>query len=121
MHKKLIILSLLILIAISFTGCITGPGGIAPSTMPITANDSYTIIERNVSGTDTAINIMGFIPIMTCTAYKALQNAKEENGADALINVTGYNKSLTLIFVNLQWMIISGDAIKFQRSGADIE
>jgi len=121
MPIKIISSCLLMIIVISLTGCISGPGGIAPSTVPITANDSFTIIERDISGTDTALNIMGFIPIMTCSAYDALQTAKQQYGADALINVTGHNKSLTLVFVNWQWVTISGDAIKFQRGGTDIE
>jgi len=121
MPIKIVSLCLLMIILISLTGCITSPAGLAPSTVPITANDSYTIIERDITGTDAALNIMGFIPIMTCSAYDALQTAKKEYGADALINVTGQNKSLTLVIVNWQWMSISGDAIKFQRSGADIE
>jgi len=101
------------------TGCVT-PGGLAPSTMPITANDNFTIVKRDASGTDTAMSIF-FIPVNTCSAYNALQIAKKDNGADALINVSAKNKSFSLIFMSWEWMTIYGDAIKFQREGAILE
>lgn len=102
-------------------GCVTSPGGIAPSTIPITANDSYTIIKHDAVGVDTAFSIL-FIPITPpCSAYQALTDAKEETGADALINVTGENKSVYLFIVNWQKVKIHGDAIKFQHAGAMLE
>lgn len=118
MFKK-IAKSLSILVTSSLlAGCITGPGGLAPSTIPITSTDSYTVIKNNAVGVDTAFSIL-FIPVTPpCSAYQALMDAKEDTGADALINVTGENKSVYLFIVNWQKMKVRGDAIKFQHAGA---
>lgn len=103
------------------SGCITGPGGLAPSTIPITANDSYTVIKHNAVGVDTSFSVL-FVPVTpSCSAYQALMDAKEETGADALINVTGENKSVYLFIVNWQKMKVRGDAIKFQHAGSVLE
>ena len=102
-------------------GCVTSPGGVAPSTMPITANDSYTILKKDAIGEDVSYSIL-FIPITPpCSAYQALQYAKKENKADALVNVTGQNKSVYFLFINWQVMRVCGDAIKFQRGGAIVD
>ena len=118
MSKKICFLCLGIIL-LFLTGCVT-PGGLAPSTMPITANDNYTIVKNDTSGTDFAMSIC-FIPVNTCSAYTALQIAKKDNGADALINVTAKNKSFSIIFMSWEWMTVYGDAIKFQREGAVLE
>ena len=115
--KYLVAIGALLLLA----GCVTSPGGIAPSTMPITANDSYTIIKKNAIGEDVSYSIL-FIPITpSCSAYQALQYAKEENKDDALVNVTGQNKSVYLLFINWQVMRVCGDAIKFRHGGAVVD
>ena len=118
MGKRIILLSIvagMLLIA----GCVT-PSGLAPSTMPITANDSYTIVKNEASGTDAAMSIL-FIPINTCSAYTALQEAKEVNGADALINVRADSKCFNIFIMSWEWITIRGDAIKFQHEGATLE
>lgn len=102
------------------SGCIASPGGIAPSTIPITAKDSYTVIKRDVSGLDWSVSLLG-ISLVPCSAYTALQNVKEENNADALINVTGDNMHYTLVLISWRHIIIRGDAIKFQRTGEIVE
>ena len=114
--KKLLIFVLIAFSAIILSGCLNTAGGIAPSTMPITAKDSYTVIKRDVTGADWSISIIG-IPLIPCSAYTALQNAKKSNSADALINVTAENKFIYLFFINWQKMMVRGDAIKFERSG----
>ena len=118
MSKKIILLFLGITL-LFLAGCVS-PGGLAPSTMPITGNDSYTIVKYDASGTDAAMSIL-FIPVNTCSAYNALQIAKEENGADALINVRAKNKSFNIFIMSWEWITIYGDAIKFQHEGAVLE
>ena len=115
---KLRFLTILLLFAtvMVIAGCMSSGGGIAPSTVPITAKDSYTIVKHDVTGSDWSISIMG-IPLIPCSAYTALQNAKKSNSADALINVTAENKYVYLFFLNFQTMLVRGDAIKFQRGG----
>ncbi len=121
MFKKIIKLYSAIVAAGLIAGCTTGPGGLAPSTIPITSNDTYTIIKHDAEGVDTAYSVL-FIPVTpSCSAYQALMDAKEETGADALINVTAENKSVYIFIVNWQKIKIHGDAIKFQQAGAMLE
>jgi len=103
------------------SGCLTSPGGIAPSTVPITSKDTYTIIKIDASASDGAVVVCG-IPLKTCSAYDALQTVKQSYGADALINVTLENKTywITLLpIVTYTKISIRGDAIKFNRGKAD--
>ena len=46
---------------------------------------------------------------------------KKNNGADALINVTGENKYIYLFFLNIEFMEIRGDAVKFQLEGSKLD
>jgi hypothetical protein len=114
--RKLLFLILLAFFVVILSGCLNTGGGLAPSTMPITGKDSYTVVKRDVTGADWSISIIG-IPLIPCSAYTALQNAKKANSADALINVTAENKFIYLFFINWQKMMIRGDAIKFERGG----
>ena len=106
---------------ILLSGCVTSPGGIAPSTVPITSKDTYTITKTDASASDGAVTIF-MIPLKTCSAYDALVTAKENYGADALINVTLENKSYwitVLPIVTYNKITIRGDAIKFNRGKTD--
>lgn len=69
-------------------GCIVQPGGVAPSTVPLTPG-GYTVFKE-VEGEACAHYLFGFIPVSNDNRLKnaiedALDNAK---GADALIKVT---------------------------------
>lgn len=106
---------------IMLSGCVTSPGGIAPSTLPITSKDIYTITKTDASASDGTVTICG-IPLKTCSAYEALLKAKKNYGADAFINVTLENKSYwitVLPIITYDKITIRGDAIKFNRGKAD--
>ena len=69
-------------------GCATYPGGVAPSTKPLTPT-SYTVL-KDVEGEDCMYYLFGLLPIshdnqLKSAIFNALENAK---GADALIKVT---------------------------------
>ena len=101
------------------TGCMSWPGGITSSTIPITAKDSYVIIQKDVAGSDWSIGLLNN-PIPPLNPYTALQNAKKKSGADALINVTAKNEVYwPTIFplITYHRTQIRGDAIKFVRGG----
>ena len=102
------------------SGCFSAPAGIAPSTLPITSKDSYTIVKRDAVGSDWRILFLG-IPLGPLSAHDALEDAKKQNNADALINVTGENRYKFLLIIATEEMIIEGDAIKFRASGEDVE
>lgn len=120
--RRLLFAVFAIMAAVLLPGCISSPGGIAPSTMPITSKDSYTIVRRNAEGSDMGILLLGLPLGPGASAYKALADAKKRNKADALINVTAENRyQYYLLFITFEQMVISGDAIKFRVGGEDVE
>ena len=96
-------------------------GGLAPATMPITAKDSYTVVQKNAYAVDSSVAILMLFPITTCSAYDAMQKAKAKYNADALINVTAENIYNPYFFYSVQKIVVRGDAIKFKKSGNVLE
>ena len=80
------------LLALCLSGCWTDPGTLAASTIPITNDDSYTVLAKEVTGTDYGFLLLTF-PLWTASTYDAIQDAKEFSGADGLINVTAENQT----------------------------
>ena len=69
-------------------GCVTYPGGVAPSTKPLTPTN-YTVL-KDVEGEDCMYYLFGLLPIshgnqLKSAVFNAIDSAK---GADALIKVT---------------------------------
>lgn len=123
MEMKRITLSVISTMALLLlAGCMTAPGGIAASTIPITSKDSYTVVRRNVEESDGCLFFLGIPLGPTPSIYSALQEAKRKNNADGLINVTSANRyRYTLFLFCWQEMSINGDAIKFKIGGDYIE
>lgn len=121
MNKKMII-SAVTLAGLIFmlAGC-TSPGGLAPSTMPITAKDSYTVIQRDAYAVDSSVAILMMFPVTTCSAYDAMQKAKAKYKADALINVTAENIYNPYFIYSVQKIVVRGDAIKLKKAGNLLE
>ncbi len=119
--KKMFVLFGLLLITMS--GCISYPGGMAPASIPITAQDSYTIVRRNVTGSDSSATLFGIIPLAPLpSTQQALEDAKQKCNADALINIsveTEYN--FAFLFIWFQEIKVTGDAISFTEGGRDID
>jgi len=69
-------------------GCATHPGGIAPSTKPLTPGN-YTVLG-DVTGKDCVYYALGLLPITGSNELKdAVADAiDDKKGADALIEVT---------------------------------
>jgi hypothetical protein len=68
-------------------GCTRIPGGVAPSTIPLEPG-GYTMIGP-VSASDCKVNLLGLIPISGGNnLHQAIREAKDDRGADALIEVT---------------------------------
>lgn len=103
------------------SGCMSAPGGIAPSTVPITGKDSYTVVRREAEGSDFCIRLLGIPLGPLASAYKALQSAKTKNNADALINVTAKNRYKFFVLICVEEMVVTGDAVKFKISGEEVE
>ncbi len=120
-HVKLLFLPVIAgsLALLTSSGCMSWPGGITSSTIPITSKDSYVVVQKDVTGSDWSIGFFNN-PIPALNPYSALQNAKEKSGADALINVTAKNEVYwPTIFplITYHRTQIRGDAIKFIRGG----
>jgi hypothetical protein len=105
-------------LAMAAGGCISQSGGITSSTIPITSKDQYTVIKKGVSGTSWSWGILG-IPLWLPSGYRALQNAKMDNAADGMINVSVNNEVLSLILVSYHKIDIYGDAIKLQKNALE--
>lgn len=114
------IFSIFAILLIFVAGGCTSPGGLAPSSMPITGRDSYTVIQREAYAIDSGVTVLIF-PITTCSAYNALQKVKEKYKADAVINVSLENINNFYVFWNVRKILIRGDAIKIKKSGSILE
>lgn len=105
------------LLSVFATGCLSSPGGLAPSTLPITGKDSYVVVQQGVSGGDGTIGICA-IPLWPTSAYDSLQSTKAKYQADGLINVTVENRTWwpTLIpIITYHQLVIKGDAVKVKH------
>ena len=102
-------------LALSWVGCSSGSN--TCSTLPISSKDTYIIIKKEASGNSWCVGLLGFPVIMAPDLYTALQDAKESNGADGLINVSV--SSVVHMYLppfTVNEIEINGDAIKFTRS-----
>ena len=112
MLKKLFYLGIGTIIAISVNGCVIQPGGLAASTRPITAEDNYVIVQKDVTGTSGCILLLG-IELWPASGYRALQDAKSKNNCDGLINSQDNTLVIQLyVFPFYRQYEVSGDAYK---------
>lgn len=120
MRKRIIIWVCCLAGLVYLPGC-TSPGGLAPSTVPITGKDSYTVVQADGYAVDSSVAILMMFPVTTCSAYNAMQKAKAKYNADALINVTAENVYNPYLLYSVNKIIVRGDAIKFKKGGAVLE
>lgn len=114
MKRTLALVVGMVIVPLILAGCMTMGSGIAPSTAPITADDSYTEIGP-AAGSAWGIHIMGLLPISESGTDIAVNRALTSSGGDALINVTMDNSVYMLMVVNLYRTRVEGTAIKLQR------
>lgn len=103
------------IVALLSSGCISRPGGITSSTIPISSADSYTVIANDVVGTSWTFELFGIIPLSPVGAYAALQAAKRENGCDGLINVSANSQWMYFIIFSYYRIEVRGDAINLRQ------
>jgi len=104
-------------VAAALAGCMASPGGLAPSTLPITGKDSYVIVQQGVEGGGGSIGLLD-IPLWPANAYDALQATKEKYQADGLINVSVEKRTtwpILIPIVTYHRLVLKGDAIKFKH------
>jgi hypothetical protein len=99
--------------------CCGGITGIAPSTTPITSNDTYTVIGP-ASGSSFGMNVT-FFPINEPNpSTRARERALKSSGGDALIEVVEDFHTVNIVFIIFfYWTNVRGTAVKIQRGGAE--
>ncbi|MEI1279522.1 DUF6567 family protein [Leptospira venezuelensis] len=113
-------LVLSILFAIFIISCATSSAGLATSTVPV-ADKKYKVISP-VEGTKYwytfDIAIIG-IPLGEPPIDRLLEELKKEKEADALINVRYWTDKSIFIFLTVNRLHISAEAIKFEDEITD--
>jgi len=108
----------MLLLVAATSGCLNQGGGLAPSTLPITERDVYTVIGPAV-GTDGTITLFS-LPLLPVSGHGAIQEAKSKTGADGLVDVTVENQLyLYPLPIGYYRIKVAGKAIKFQRDMAN--
>ena len=97
--------------SVSTAGCVGSAAGIAPSTTPITARDSYVELGP-ATGSAWGGNILFIFPMGAGDTSTAIERALEASGGDALINVTLENRGYFFLVAMLSRVKVNGIAIK---------
>lgn len=93
---------------------------ISPSTSPITEKDTYTKLKE-ASGTCYDYQIL-FIPFFTNDPVGVARNeAIEEGGGNALVEVVVQQTTLYLFVYNAYWTTVEGTAVTIEHKGTEIE
>ena len=114
MKKLHVLLCLMIAGIILSTGCITRPGGVAPSNVPIDGR-SYRVVG-NISNADSRIYLLGLIPISGENSIRdAIDKGVRSRRGDAMINITVESYSQYWILFTRFTTRVEGDVIRFER------
>jgi hypothetical protein len=111
--SKYIGLLLVITMSVLLTGCASAPGGIAASNTPLHAKP-YNVIGPT-SGSDCRYAILGIIPVTKGnTTREAVEKARENIGADALIEITVENCTQFWILFTKTITRVDAQGIRFK-------
>ena len=117
--NKFYLITLLVIIGIGLSGC-TRSICISPSSVPITANDTYTKLGYT-SGDSTTVAVFG-IPFGPDNPSRVSRDeAMAEKNANGLIEVTQDFTMINIFIVQFYTTTVEATAIKFERKGMDIE
>lgn len=119
--KTLIIILAAGMLGLVAVGC-NSAIAVAPSTTPITANDTYTKLGYSSGGAAT-VSILGLFTFGSQDPAKTARDAAiEDKGGNALIEVTEeYNVFNFIGIFQVFTTNVEGTAIKFERRGVDVE
>jgi hypothetical protein len=119
-HIKKIQGTILLLIAVSlFSGCTTSVG-ISPSSIPITAADTYTNMGYT-SGDSMTVVVFG-VPFGPDDPSRAARDkAMKNKSSNGLSEVTQDFTSINLFFIQFYSTKVKANAIKFDRRGMEVE
>lgn len=118
--KRLRVIALLALVCVTANACMTTMVGIAPSSTPITGNDTYTEVGPT-TGRAYGYLLYAFPIGEMKPSGKARDRAINKVGADALIEVC---EDVTVVYMLLLTVVITrvtGTGVKVRRGGEMVE
>ena len=107
---KYLLLAMAVLLICGASGCMTLSGGIAPSTKPLDPA-GYAHLKP-ASGTSWGFQLFGFIPLAEAATSEALDEALQDGGGDALVQVCVDNRRYWLILFTMQRIKVEGLAVR---------
>lgn len=117
MVKHLICLSVLAICL--FEGCMMYSTGISPSSVPITANDTYTEIGPT-SGSAWGV-VLYCIPLFESDPMdKAVKRAVKNGGGNALVEMTSDNSMYYLWLFTIYRTRVEATSVNYVKGGANI-
>ncbi len=105
----------LFLLSFVFLECATSSAGIATSNVPI-VDQKYTVIspvEKSTYWITFDFGILGF-PLRKPPVDELVKEALAENEADALINIRHWNDKIVILFITVNRMGISAEAVRLE-------
>jgi hypothetical protein len=80
-----------------------------------------TVNYGPVQGSHRAWSVFGLWMIGRPDIDKAIQNALQQKGGDALINVTCYEKTAWFLFVSMHTVVVEGEAVSFNKENPETD
>lgn len=111
-RTRALLFSMMIVVLLS--ACITTPVSVTSSTTPV-HDKKVTVNYGPVQGSHRAWSVFGLWMIGRPDIDKAIQNALQKKGGDALINVTCYEKTAWFLFVSMHTVVVEGEAVSFNN------
>jgi hypothetical protein len=109
-----------IIMVLLLSACITTPVSVTSSTTPV--HDKKVAVNYGpVRGSHRAWSVFGLWMIGRPDIDKAIQNAIQQKGGDALINVTCYEKTAWFFFVSMHTVVVEGEAVSFNKESPEID
>ena len=108
---KKLILTAMVLTLVAAAGCAYSPVGMESSTIPLDQR-AYNKMAR-VEGSASTVYFLGIPFGSHSPARDAVDDAKQNSGADALIDVTMDKKTTFLFFLIIQKTTVKGTAVGF--------
>lgn len=115
--KHIVSLSVFILLLSLIQSCSTIPRGATASSTPLKKENIAENLGR-VEGRDAAWSVL-FISIGRPDIDRAIENALQEKGGDALINVRLYEHNRFFILGARTEAIVVGEAVKLRQMAAE--
>jgi hypothetical protein len=109
-----------LMIIFLLSACITTPVSVTSSTTPM--NDKKVTVNYGpVQGSHRTYSVFGLWMIDRPDIDKAIQNAIQQKGGDALINVTCYEKTAYFILFSMHTVVVEGEAVSFNKENPVID